>query len=65
MAEVIRVEWSTTYLSQGYEVTITFSGEDLEEVMTQGKELLLEMKKSGVVPVRTRPEFPKPHRRVG
>lgn len=66
MAKTIRAQWSTTYLSYGgYEVTLTFSGEDMEEVMTQGHELLIKMKRRGVVPVRTRPEFPKPHRSVG
>ena len=64
MAGTIRAEWSTTYLSQGYEVTISFSGEDLEEVMAEGKALLVKMCKKGIVPVRTRPDFPGPHRRI-
>lgn len=65
MAEGLTSHWSVSYLADGYEVTITFSGEDLALVMAEGKKLLGKMRKKGLVPVRSRPPFPRPHRTQG
>lgn len=61
-----KVNWAVRYVAaEGYEITITLSGDDLKEVMVEGKALLKEMRKSGLVPLRTRrPTLPRPHRTI-
>ena len=66
MDKTTLVKWSTSYLSpESFEVTITFEGEDLAEVMAAGKALLKKMALNGIKPIRTRPIPPQPHRRIG
>ena len=63
MAKTILVNWTVRYLSpEGYEITITLSGDDLKDVMVEGKELIQKMRKGGLVPLRNGPRLPRPHR---
>lgn len=51
--------WSTTYLDPGgFEVTISFEGDDLGEIRKEGQALLRRLR-GKVPPVRTRPIPPK------
>ena len=65
MAKTILVNWTVRYLSpEGYEITIALSGDDLKEVMVKGKELIQKMRESGLTPLHTRRQPPKPYRTI-
>lgn len=62
MAKTISVNWTVRYLSpEGYEITLTLSGDDLKKVMVEGKALIKKMREGGLVPLRTGPRLLKPH----
>ena len=51
--------WSTSYLTEeGFEATISFEGEDLDEVVKEGHALLRRLR-GKVQPVRSRPILPR------
>ena len=61
----MHVNWAVRYVSaEGYEVTITLSGDDLKKVMVEGKALIQKMRENGMVPLRTAPRFPPHHRMI-
>jgi hypothetical protein len=66
MKKDIRVMWQTVYLDKqhGYQCTLALEGTDVNEVLSEGKRILAQMQRQGVVPVRSRPVPPKPYREV-